>query len=593
MTDKIVRIGCASGFWGDTSVAAPQLLATGNLDYLVFDYLAEITMSILAGARAKNADMGYATDFVTVTMASIIRDVAAQRVKVVSNAGGVNPEACAAAIRKLADEAGVDLTVAIVQGDDLMSRAGALRDSGVKEWQSGEPIPPMVMSINAYLGAFPIAGALADGADIVVTGRCVDSAVTLGPLIHEFGWATDDWDRLSAGTLAGHIIECGAQATGGIFTDWDRVPDWDEIGFPIVECAADGSFTVTKPDGTGGLVSPATVGEQMLYEIGDPRAYVVPDVVCDFTAVTMEAVGDDRVRVAGARGRPAPAVYKVSATYLDGFRCIALAGLVGRDAPAKARRIADAILARTRKIFQQRNWGDYDDVAIDVLGTESEYGSHSRAPDAREVILRIAVRHHDKAALATFAREIAPAGTGMAPGLSGFAGGRPKVQPVVRLYSFLIAKSDVPVTVALNGEAKSVDIAAGEPFDPAALGASAPGETASVDGGTATVPLADLAWARSGDKGDSANVGVIARKPDYLPYIRAALSERAVADYFAHLVEGPVTRYEVPGIHALNFLLDRALGGGGIASLRNDPQGKAYGQILLDYPVQIPEGLVA
>ncbi|MGD9945915.1 MAG: acyclic terpene utilization AtuA family protein, partial [Burkholderiaceae bacterium] len=288
---KRVRIGGASGFWGDSSVGAPQLVASGGIDYLVFDYLAELTMSILASARLKNPELGYATDFVAVAMKSVLRDAMAAGIRIVSNAGGVNPQACARALAALAAEQGVEVRIAVVEGDDVSGLLPALREEGVREMFSGAALPPKVLTANAYLGAQPIKAALDAGAQVVITGRCVDSAVTLGVLMHEFGWSPDDLDQLAGGSLAGHILECGCQATGGLHTDWESVPDWAHIGYPIAECRADGSFVATKPAGTGGLVTPAVIGEQMLYEIGDPAAYMLPDVCCDFAGVTMTQVG--------------------------------------------------------------------------------------------------------------------------------------------------------------------------------------------------------------------------------------------------------------------------------------------------------------
>ncbi len=271
-TGKVVRIGGASGFWGDSSVAAPQLVGSGMVDYLVFDYLAELTMAILAAARSRNPELGYATDFVEVAMKSVLADVAARGIKVVSNAGGINPQGCADALTGLARDMGIALKVAVVEGDDVSDKIPALRESDQRDMFTGAPLPERILSANAYLGALPIAQALAAGADVVITGRCVDSAVTLGPLIHEFGWSPTDYDLLAAGSLAGHVIECGAQATGGLFTDWEQIPDWANIGYPVIECHADGTFVVTKPEGTGGRVLAAAVAEQVLYEIGDPGA---------------------------------------------------------------------------------------------------------------------------------------------------------------------------------------------------------------------------------------------------------------------------------------------------------------------------------
>ncbi|HVQ16636.1 MAG TPA: acyclic terpene utilization AtuA family protein, partial [Vicinamibacterales bacterium] len=337
---RTVRIGGASGFWGDSSVGAPQLVASGQIDYLVFDYLAELTMSILAAARQKNAALGYATDFVTVAMRAVLKDVVQRGIRVVSNAGGVNPQACAAALQTLAEELGVNVKIAVVTGDDVMPLIPQLREAKepVRELQSGVPLPERVVTANAYLGALPVKAALDAGANVVITGRCVDSAVTLGVLMHEFGWSVDDHDRLAAGSLAGHILECGCQATGGLLTDWDSVPDWAHIGYPIVECSFDGDFTVTKPAGTGGLVAPAVLAEPILYEIGDPSAYLLPDVTCDFTGVKLVAEGPDRVGMHGARGRAPTSTYKVCATYVDGFKLSAQLTIVGFDADAKARR---------------------------------------------------------------------------------------------------------------------------------------------------------------------------------------------------------------------------------------------------------------
>ncbi|MBD5633430.1 MAG: DUF1446 domain-containing protein, partial [Candidatus Eremiobacteraeota bacterium] len=441
-----VRIGGASGFWGDSAVAVPQLVRGGELDYLSFDYLAEITMSILARARAKNPNAGWATDFVDGALAGMLGDIASRRIRVLSNAGGVNPRACAAALERHAAEAGVRLRVAVVEGDDVLASTDALRANGVVDMFSGKALPPNLLSANAYLGAFPIASALGRGADVVITGRCVDSALPLGALIHEFGWERDAWDLLASGSLVGHILECGAQGSGGLHTDWERVERWDEIGYPIAEVAADGSFIVTKVAGTGGLVARAAVAEQMLYEIGDPAAYVLPDVVCDFTKVTIEDDGPERVRVSPAIGRPCTDTFKVSATYSDGLRSVATLTIVGIDAVKKAQRTADAILARTRRLFAENGLADYRDTLVEIVGGESIYGPHSRVRNAREVVMRLSVEHDERRALEIFSREIFPSATSWSPGTTG-AGGRPGAVPVVQLTSYLLPKRDVAVTV--------------------------------------------------------------------------------------------------------------------------------------------------
>jgi len=589
MTAKTIRIGCAAGFWGDSLGAAPQLVAKGEIDYLVFDYLAEITMSILARARAKNPEHGCALDFVSETMRRTLPAIAASGMRVVSNAGGVNPFACARALEALIAELGLSLTVAVVDGDDLMDKAEALRATGVREMYSGDPFPEEPLSVNAYLGALPIARALARGADIVITGRVVDSAVTLGPCIHAFGWTQDDYDRLAAGSLAGHIIECGAQATGGLFTDWRDVPGWENIGYPIAEIAADGACVITKPKGTGGLVNVATVAEQLVYEIGDPAAYVLPDVVCDFSDVHIEQRGHNRVRLSGAKGRAPTPTCKVSATWQDGYRLGATLSIIGREAEDKARATANAVLARVRAMLATMGAANFRAVDVEILGAEAIYGPHRRVRPSREVILKIAARHDERGPLNLLLRELTSAGTSMAPGTTGMGGNRPRVMPLIRLFSFLWTKDDIHPRITIGGESESVPFPTGQPLtDGKSEKPPAPEIADSIE-----VPLIRLAWARSGDKGDDANIGVIARRPDYLPYIRAALSSQAVAAWFSHLIEGPVERFEWPGIDGLNFVLHRALAGGGIASLRNDPQGKSYAQILLDFPVPVPKGLAA
>jgi hypothetical protein len=454
---------------------------------------------------------------------------------------------------------------------------------------SGEPMPQRLVTANAYLGAVPIAQALDAGADIVITGRCVDSAVTLGVLMHEFGWASDDFDRLAAGSLAGHIIECGCQATGGLHTDWASVPDWADIGYPIVECREDGSFVVTKPPQTGGLVTPATVGEQLLYEIGDPANYLLPDVVCDFRQVRMEQAGPHRVLVTGARGRPPTGSYKVSATTPAGFKVSAQLTIVGIDAAAKARRTGEALLERGRRLLRESGFADFLATNIELLGTESAYGPHARPLLAREVVLRLTVTHADRSALQMFSREFAAPGTSWSPGTTG-GGGRPSVSPVLRQFAWLIAKEQVTPTVTLGETTFPVALPPAQPQRAPEPLATSQGTLPA--GPCKTVPLVQIAFGRSGDKGDTSNIGLIARHPALLPVLKHQVMPERVQEYLGHLVQGPIHRYELPGIHAINLVCERALGGGGIASLRNDPLRRGMAQMLLDMSVEVPERLL-
>jgi Acyclic terpene utilisation family protein AtuA len=595
--NRTVRIGCHSGFWGDTETAAVQLVRQGNVDYLVSDYLAEVTMSIMAAQKLRNPQAGYATDFVSVVMAPLAREIAEKKIKVITNAGGVNPQACRDAALKACEAAGVKLKVAVVLGDDLMPRVDELRGLDVREMDTGDALPGKIVSMNAYLGGFPIARALGEGADVVITGRCVDSAVTLGALIHAFGWTMDDHDRLAAGTLCGHIIECGAQCNGGNFTDWRLVPEYDQMGFPVAEVLADGSFVLSKPDGTGGLISTATVAEQMLYEIGDPRAYIVPDVVCDFTQATYSQVGKDRVRVSGAKGRPPTDSYKVSTTWPDGYKLSTIFMLGGREAVAKGQASADAIIKKTRRMFREKNMGDYRDLSIEIIGGEATYGPHARTQESREVVVKIAAKHDQKEALGLLGREIAPMATGGVVGMTGsFGAGRASPSPVIRMFSCLVAKTLVPVTIEMDGRSITMERAAKSGgFTAAELPVEAPAApplpTTGPNAATATVPLVALAYGRSGDKGDNANIGIFARLPEYEPILDAEVTEEAVARYFAHRIQGKVTRWRLPGIHGFNFLLRQALGGGGMASLKADPLAKAFAQMLLDMPVRVPASL--
>ena len=594
MADKTIKIGGATGFWGETDMAMAQFLREGDLDYIVFDYLAEITMSIMARARASDPKLGYANDFVSAIVKPNLKHLASSGIKLISNAGGVNPEACGDALRAVISEAGLDLKVVVITGDDLLNDLDRLEAMNASEMFSGEAFPPKekIASANAYIGAFPIAAALAAGADIVVTGRCVDSAVTLGACIHEFGWSAGDLDKLAAGSAVGHLIECGPQATGGNFTDWEQVADsLHEVGYPIAEVWEDGTADIYKPADTGGLVNRGTVAEQLLYEIGDPAAYMLPDVICDFTQIQLEQVATDRVRMTHARGRGVPETYKTSMTWADGWRAGSTFWYVGRRAADKARIFADEAVTRTRRKLQAMGAADFDEVAVDIFGEENFWGSHAAVSDTREVALKVACKHQDARAVGLLLREMTGCALGAPAGMAFFAGARAKPSPVIRLFSVLVDKS--ALSIKLIGSEDETDFA-----PPATSKDVLPAEVGPIPEAVSAenliqVPLETLAWGRSGDKGDKANIGIIARKAEYLPWIAKVLTTDYVADRFAHFMTAPaIDRFYMPGLPALNFLLHNALGGGGIASLRNDPQAKAYAQVLLDTPIAIPQHLL-
>lgn len=594
---KEVVIGGAAGFWGDSRIATSQLLDTQKIDYLVFDYLAETTLAIMARAKRRDPNKGYATDFVDSVITNHLQQALQQSVKLVTNAGGLNPTACKEAILEIAHRQGLEVKVAIVFGDDLMDQIEGLRAQGLTDMFSGQQAPNEFWSANAYLGAQGIQQALAAGADVVITGRCVDSALTLGILVHEFDWPWDDWDKLAAGTLAGHIIECGAQATGGLFTDWEDVPDWAHMGYPMLYCQGNGRIVVSKPAERGGLIHHGAVAEQILYEIDDPGAYIMPDVVCDFRAVEAKQIDSNHVVVTGAQGRAPTTTYKANATWQDGYQLQLLMVMRGLNAVGKGKKTADALIQRTRELMFSDGKDDYDAVCIEYLGTGSHYPEHLRQMDLREVVVRIVVRHQEKEALQILQRECSSAGTSMAAGTRTSFFGRMQIQPVVRTFSFLIAKNQVNALLDYSGKQIPVAVIAGDnamamnkapitvPADVCQFGSSSESKKKSV-------PLLALAWARSGDKGNLANIGVVARKKEYYPYILAQLSTEVIARWFGHLIDGAVHRYELPGLYAINFVLHEALDGGGTASMRSDPLGKSFAQILLEITIEVPKELL-
>jgi hypothetical protein len=451
MKDRI-RIASGQGFWGDLLSAPRDQVTRGHVDYLVLDYLAEVTMSIMQKQRRRNPALGYAADFVEL-LDDLLPELIKRDTVLITNGGGVNPVACRDAVFELARAKGIKgLRVGVVAGDDILNRLKDLIKGGndLRNMDTGAPATTVldrVTSANVYFGAAPIVEALRQGSRIVITGRTTDTGLTLAPMVHEFGWRPDDWDRSAAGTVAGHILECGGQASGGNFSgDWRSVPDLAHIGFPIAEATVDGSIVITKHEGTGGLVSAQTVKEQLLYEIGDPSSYITPDCIADFTTIRVEEEAPNRVRISGIKGRPSTEFYKVSMSYHDGFTAAGTLTYAWPDALEKAR-AADGILrARLDDLGLT-----FSEIRTEFLGHNACHGPLAgNAGDLNEVVLRVGVRSKEAAAVERFGKEIAPLILTGPPGVTGFAGGRPKPADVIAFWPALIRKDAVVPTVLVE-----------------------------------------------------------------------------------------------------------------------------------------------
>jgi hypothetical protein len=442
-----IRIASGQGFWGDQLDAPKQQVENGPIDYLMLDYLAEVTMSIMQKQRSRKPELGYARDFVPL-MGEILPAVVERGIRVIANAGGVNPAGCRDAVLEEARRVGLGgrARIGVVTGDDILERLPELLQRGVelRNMETGEPLSTVldrVQSANAYIGARPIVEALRRDAHVIITGRSTDTALTYAPMIHEFEWAWDDWDRIAAGIVAGHINECGAQASGGnCLVDWRDVPDLANIGYPIIEARPDGSFVVTKHGGTGGCITVPTVKEQLLYEMGDPEEYITPDAVADFTTIRLEAEGGDRVRVHGVRGQPATDLLKVSIAYSDGYKAHGTLVYAWPDAVEKAQ-TADRVL-RER---MDRLGLEFDEILTEYVGWNATHGplAGELPRDLPEVTVRWGVRGQSFEAVDRFTKELAPLVLAGPPSVTGFAGGRPRVQEVVAYWPALIPKGEI------------------------------------------------------------------------------------------------------------------------------------------------------
>ncbi|MCZ6787013.1 MAG: DUF1446 domain-containing protein [Planctomycetota bacterium] len=591
MRDRIVIANCG-GFWGDDPTAARRQVEGGPIDYLVMDYLAEVTMAILQKQRARNSQRGFATDFL-VQLRDVLPACADKGIRIISNAGGVNPEACAAAVEQLAGELGIadKVKVGVVVGDDISGRLDDI-DEPLAHMETGEALETVrdeVLSANVYLGAAPVAKALDMGATVVITGRVTDTGVTLAPMIHEFKWADNDWNKLAAGIVAGHIIECGTQCTGGNFTDWQDVPSFDNMGYPLVEVNADGTFTVTKHPNTGGMVTVHTVSEQLLYEMGSPE-YIAPDCVAYFASIQLEQAGPDRVGVSGIHGGSAPEKLKVSISFAQGFRAFGRLMVSGPDALKKARKVSDVFwtAAGGRDLYQ--------DTITQLVGHDSCHPPVTGDGDPPEVLLQVAARDMDKKKLQEhFAPQLVPRVLSTIPGITYLADqGRPRPSDVVGYWPALISREHVNVEVTVGGETVAFSSAApvSEVAQQGSYTIPSVRDTADMQDRNITVPLSRLCLARSGDKGDTCNVGVIARSESIYIWMLEELTADFVKSRFEGIVHGVVERFEVPNLLGLNFLLHQSLGGGGTLSLLLDAQGKTYAQYLLAAEVEVDAGLL-
>ncbi len=613
--EDVVRVGNAGGYWGDDPTAlAKQVLGPEPPDFVTIDFLAEITMSILQKQKNRDPRAGYARDFVT-QLTPLLAAIRERRITVIANAGGVHPEGCARALLTEAEAAGVPLTVAIVYGDDLMERLDGLVAGGAPfaNMETGEPFGPVrerVLSANAYFGAEPVVRALAYQPDVVVTGRVTDTGITLAALRHHFGWSADDWDRIAAGIVAGHLIECGVQATGGNFTDWQRVSGLGAEGFPVVEVTANGRFRLTKQPGTGGLVSPPVVTEQLLYEMGDPASYLCPDATVDFSGVRVEADGPDRVLVHGARGAPPPPDLKVSASVAGGFAIRGSLVVGGPDTRTKAKALGAAFRRRLEADCAAAGVAPPEELRVDLAGADAAQRVFADAAgsDPSEGLVRFAAWSPRREPLLVF-RKLLP--TFILSGPAGLAvtGGAPRVSEVVGYWPALVPREAVTARVlALKQAGGGAVQAIGEeevrfagptrrPEPVATVRRRPPSDTAPAaasDGApTVEAPLGAIAHARSGDKGDTVNIGVVARSDACYRWLEAHLSAERVAGWAGRAARGRTIRYPLPRVRALNFLLEGALGGGGTRSLLLDPQGKTLAQGMLRRRLRFPASLLA
>lgn len=596
---SIIKIGNAGGFWGDDLGALRRQLQGGPLDYISTDYLAEITMSILRKQQMKNPELGYVADFVDqiVDVAALLKQ---KKTRIIVNAGGMNPLGCAQEICRRLQGSGNELTIAVVEGDNLLDDINELYPDkasfeNMEDRRSYAEIKEQVQSANAYLGVAPLVKALESGAQVIIAGRVTDTSISIAPMVFEFGWKLDDWDKLASGLIAGHMMECGAQSTGGNFTDWKKVERWENFGYPITEVYPDGSFVLTKHPDTGGLVSVDTAKEQLLYEMGDPKNYISPDVVVDFTTIQLKDVGANRVKVFGVKGRPSTPFLKVSMAYNDGYKAKGSVIISGGEALEKARKFEEIFWNRLPVHFEKRN--------TEYVGYNSTHLDLTESTTANEVLLRFSVYDPDKDKIIQFGESIAPVILSGPPGVA-VTGGRPRAQSVMTYWPTLVPKSEVKSVVKLLNldglVEKEWEIDSAFGFEATDFLVDSPKQVAQESGekqepekqNFITVKFKDICLARSGDKGDMVNIGVIARSEPIYNFLKKHVTAEYIKTMFSSLCKGAVTRFELDNLQSLNFLLAESLDGGGTKSLMIDAQGKTFAAAFLNQHIAIPADLL-
>jgi hypothetical protein len=590
-----IRIANAGGFWGDDLSAFRRQLEGGNLDYLTMDFLAEITMSILRKQQLRNSELGYVTDFIDQIEENAVL-LSEKGVKVITNAGGINPLQCGKKIIEILNSQNVNLKVAIVDGDNIVDNLAEYYPDtesfkNLETGESFESINNKVQSANVYLGIPPILKALELGADIVICGRVTDTSITIAPMVYEFGWELNDWDKIASGLIAGHIIECGAQSTGGNFTDWQLINNWDNFGYPIVEVYPDSSFVFTKHENTGGLVSIDTTREQLVYEMGDPSFYISPDVIANFLTIQLTPDGENRVKVSGIKGSPSTKTFKVSMAYEDGYSSSGTIIISGDNAVEKGETFAAMFWSRNNLNFEKTN--------TELIGFDACQKNMSELIKPNEVLLKLSVYDNDKSKLVEFSKGIAPLILSGPPGVA-VTGGRPRIQNVMSYWPALISKELITSRVALlnsNGDveqSETINSVTGYEITPTKKEKEEVENTntsLSVDD-LVKVKLRDICLARSGDKGDVSNIGVLARSEKIYQFIKEKITIEYIKDLFKDFCKGKVIRYEMDNLLAINFLLEESLDGGGTKSLMIDAQGKTFASSLLNQEMLVPKELL-